>query len=147
MTVINRSKAIKDTVLLVRDVLASGITDPISATRSSTSKFVVTSWPERITQYPIITVEQQGWSAGYLGMGTTDTLSKVGLELNVWTQKVEQRDSLAGSVLAVIETTRTALVASGLHDLRWTNVSSINAEGKAGIHRTLIEGTFIYPSG
>ena len=144
MPVVNRSQAIKDSTLLIRDLLTNKITDP--ATRTGTAKFVNTAWPERETQFPLITVQQQGWSTTPLGTSTTETLATIRMEVNVWAKSVTVCDSLAGSVVAVMEQNQALTRASGLFDLRFENVTSVDESGKAGIHRKVIETSYAYPS-
>ena len=145
MSVIDREQAIKGTVLLVRDVLTNNITDPLSS-RRTTGKFVMTSWPTRETVMPLITVNQQGWQSQYLGTSTDNTIAKIGVEINVWTQNASVRDSLAGSAITVLEQQRNLIIGSGLHDFRINNATDLDEEGAQGVHRKLIEVSYLYPS-
>lgn len=146
MTAINRNSVIGGSTTFIRDLLAGKITDPLTG-RSGDSKFVITSYPDRSVQYPVITVQQQNLSNEPAGVGTTETHIKLGMEINVWTKNVEQRDQLAGSVLAVIEQNRLGVIAaSGLFSNRINNITQLDEEGKAGVHRAVIETSFLYPS-
>ena len=145
MSAVNRSKAIKDSTLLFRDLMLNTITDPLTG-RTSPSRFVATAWPERDVQYPVITVQQQGWSTIPLGMSTSETLATINAEVNVWSKSAQECDSLAGSVVAIFEQNQSVTRASGVFDLRFNNVTSIDEPGKAGIHRKVIELSYIYPS-
>ena len=49
-----------DTIMLIRIEIQDNITDPISSTRPSSEKFVVTAYPQRGVSYPIITVVDKG---------------------------------------------------------------------------------------
>jgi hypothetical protein len=145
MSAVNRAQAIRDSVLLIRDLLRGSITDPLT-NRQSGGNFVATGWNERNVNYPLITVQQQNWTTTPLGTSTTETLAIAGFEINVWSQAERTTDSLAGSVVSVLEQNQPLMRASGLFDLRMVNMTNIDEPGKAGIHRKVIEVSYAYPS-
>ena len=145
MPAVNRSAIIKQSTLIVRDLLLNSITDPLTG-RSGNSKFIATAWPERDVQYPVITVEQQGYSTVPAGTSSNETIATIGFEINVWSRSTRERDELTGSVIAVIEQNQTVTQASGLFDMDFINITSIDEEGKAGVHRKVIELNYLYPT-
>lgn len=149
MGAVNRSEAVKDSVILIRDLLSGTITDPVTnraITGGSNARFVMTGWAERNVVYPVITVENTGWATRPLGTSTTETLATQDIEINVWSLNRSTTDSLAGSVVAVLEHNQPVTRASGLYDMRIEMMNNIDEPGARGIHRKVIEISYIYPS-
>ena len=114
MTVgINGSNLISKGTLFIRDLILDNVTDPISGTRQSNSKFCTTSWPGRITNYPIITIEQTNMTEGVLGHSSNDTLRIPEFTINVFSLNVKQRDGITGSILQLFRTNQHATTGSG----------------------------------
>ncbi len=48
---------IRDVLSFIKSDLTTNIIDPISSKRHSSSKFIMTSYPQRKVQYPLITLK------------------------------------------------------------------------------------------
>ena len=48
---------IRDIIFFIKNDLASNITDPIVGSRASGSSFIMTSYPQKQVQYPLITIK------------------------------------------------------------------------------------------
>ena len=140
--VISGSTILHDSVLKIRAIIASGTTDPISATRNSNSKFVMTSFPDRFVQYPVITIEGNKTRDERMGTQTQDMKSDLMFIVNVWTKNVKDRDTLSDAVYQSLKTSQMGIQAGwtgtqldGLYDLKFLGENNIDEEGKAGIYR------------
>lgn len=94
--VINSATFISDIVLFVREKLRTDLTDPLS---SRTGKFIMTSYPKRVTEYPIITVKVTSIDTIKLGMQSELTWTTVDLEIRVWAKNAKQSDTLTANVI------------------------------------------------
>jgi len=140
--VVSGSTILHDSVLKIRAIIASGTTDPISGTRSSASKFVMTSFPSRYVQYPVITVEGNKTRDERMGTQTQTMRSDLLFTVNIWSKNVKERDTLADAVYQSLKTSQmgtqagwTGTQLDGLYDLKFLGENNIDEEGKAGIHR------------
>ena len=96
---VTTSAFLQETVLFIRDDLDSNVTDPISASRTSRERFVMTSYPLRETKYPIITVKLTGASdVKRLGIGSELHHIKIPVEIRIWARNEKERDSLTQEV-------------------------------------------------
>lgn len=99
--VINSDTFISDIVLFIRDKLRTDIADPLV---SRVGKFVMTSYPKRVVQYPIITVKSTGIDTVKLGMQSELTWTTVNLEIRVWGKNAKQADTLTSNVINSLRT-------------------------------------------
>lgn len=93
---ISSSQFIEDTVLFLRNKLRSSITDPLTG---RTEGFVMTSYPKRDVQYPIITVKQTNISTRKLGMVSETHYATLTLEVRVWARNAKECDELSSDVI------------------------------------------------
>ena len=129
---------LSDSILFLRDSLKTNITDPISGTRDTTSSFVMTSYPQKKTQYPLITVKDNGVSdVKRLGMQSEQSWVSIPVEVKVWGRNMVELDSLSQSVYNFLQKnqfgTGSETINFGLHDFRCTsmiNLSDIDENGK-----------------
>ena len=149
--VISSLGIVRDTTLLLRDVISGTVTDPVSNRQTqagdagSNARFVMTSFPERSIVYPFITVGDVTMLDENLGMGTEDSLSTMRYQVDVWTKQVGQRDGIAGSVFHGLRTSQLeagGLVGSGLIDFRLVSMRNLDEDGKGGIHRKSMDFEF-----
>jgi hypothetical protein len=152
MPTINNQSIISDSTLRFKHLLASGITDPISATR--TTSFVMTSWPERKIEFPLITVRTNLGVSERLGMQSEGQYLPILVFIDVWSKNVRERDVIAGSVFEILRqnqygTDSTGNTGSGtilerLYDFRLLNMVDLDEPGKEGIHRKSIQAQYKY---
>ena len=144
------STLISDTVMFVRNLLRTDITDPIVATRGTLSKFVMTSYPRRPVKYPLITVKLTDMIASKLGMQTNDQLVNSELEIRVWARNVQERDELTQQVYAVLRTkqstTTTGSYANSLNDFAVTSMTDVDEDGEQAIRSKIIMIKYMFIS-
>lgn len=141
------STFLTDTTLLVRDAIATGVTDPISSTRQTGSRFVMTSYPQKTAVYPLITVIGRPAGGGrHLGQASEGMLEPMEVEVRVWAKNVIQRDQLTQQVYNALRSTQldtsTGSVENGLFDFGHVGTVFVDEPGDAGIHSAVM--TFSY---
>jgi len=110
---------VRDTLLFLKTDLLANITDPISSGRSANSKFILTSYPVREAQYPIITIKATNYSATRVGMGIDAFDMLIELEIRVWARNTRERDEIFTDVfnrLRNIQFTNSGSTENQLHD-------------------------------
>lgn len=134
--------ALHDTIIFIRDLISTNVSDPISASRSGNERFVMTAFPERDVKYPIITVQDSGITDVSLGMQTEQSAIATNIQIDIWAKDTRTRDTLYDSVY---DTLRTNQIGAGgtreetLFDFRLINVNNLDEDGKEGIHRKMME--------
>ena len=94
---------IGDTVKFVRNFIDNNVTDPISAKREARQRFTMTSYPQRTTKYPIVTVKAENISQEKsLGQQTEQVWMRVPVEVRVWARDVKERDELSQEVYTAL---------------------------------------------
>lgn len=134
---VTTATVISSTVLFIRDRLRSNITDPLS--RTSGIGFVMSGYPKRTAQYPIITVRKSDLDFGpRLGMQIEAYYATVQLEIRIFARNEKERDELTEQVLTYLNsnqfpyTTSNTSTQVNLHDFQITsclNVDEMESEG------------------
>jgi Holliday junction resolvasome RuvABC ATP-dependent DNA helicase subunit len=121
---------IRDILFFIKNDFLSNITDPISSDRDNNSKFVMTSYPQRLVQYPIITIKLSNYTAKSSGMQTTTMDVVAFIEIRIWARNSKERDELANDCYKRLRdiqfTASTGSVANYLYD--FTLLSSVNVD-------------------
>tara|TARA_Y100000310_G_scaffold118526_1_gene117412 strand:+ start:266 stop:724 length:459 start_codon:yes stop_codon:yes gene_type:complete len=137
VTTVTSSKFISDPTILVRDFLRDNVTDPISSTRQTTSKFVMTSYPQRPVQYPIITILSTDFSSTNLGMRSTNQQMSITLEIRVWGRNEKEKDEIAQEVHDELRgnqfQTTGPSEANNLHNFDLVSSVNVDEDGQRGI--------------
>lgn len=147
MVEINSSRIVKDVTVKLRQILSSGITDPSAAKRDADSRFVMTSFPERPTEYPFMTVRCNLGPGDRLGISSEGIYIPVNVFVDVFAKNVRDKDELAGSVFNVLRvsqygvdaTTGSGTVVADLYDFTFVGMTDMDEPGKEGIHRKIVE--------
>ncbi len=125
---------IRDVLFFIKDDLTGQITDPISSTRPSNSKFIMTSYPQRQVQYPIVTIKVTNVEAFRAGMQSTSMDYIFTIELRVWGRNQKEKDEIYTAVLDRLRTIQftssSGSIANNLHDFNATSAVEIDEEGK-----------------
>ena len=115
---------ITDSVLALRAIV-DNVTDPVSASRPSDSKFVVSAWPLRTTFYPVISIRSEG-TEDIHSSGFKSELMWVRLSfaIRIWARNEVEKEKLTQSVVNELRTAQfdggSALSDDeGLHDLKF----------------------------
>lgn len=135
VTSVNSTTFLSDTQTFLRDHLNTNITDPISTVRHSTSKFVLTSYPARESQYPLITVVVPDINTPTrLGMQSVLHQLALPVQIRVWARNVTERDQLSQQVINQLRTADlTTIVPATLFDFQLTSAPNVDEPGQAGI--------------
>lgn len=117
---VSRSTLLRDILFFIKDDLTSNVTDPISSTRPTNQKFVLTAYPQEAVEYPIITIKITDAEALRSGMQTTLMDITIILEVRIWGRTQKDKDTMYTEILdrlANIQfTASTGSVANDLHD-------------------------------
>lgn len=86
-----------DIIRFVRDDLRTNITDPLN--RAGGIEFIMTAYPKRKVQYPIVTLKITGSSTQKLGMQSEVNLVNVTLEIRLWAKNAKQSDQITAEII------------------------------------------------
>ena len=133
---INGSTLITETTIFLRNMLASGITDPI--TRSSNERFIMTSYPERNTTYPLITIKPEGMvDIRRLGFQSEEHYVTLPYEIRVWSRSQRQKEQLAEQVYTWLRTNQFsgtyATTDQNLWGFKVNGTAVVDEPGKDGV--------------
>lgn len=133
----------------MKALIASGISDPISATRSGSSSFVTSTWPESYAEYPFVLIGARFGSTTRMGMQSEIMSVPVQMTIQIVTTKMSDKDQLSGSIFHLLRTCQydinsVANTGSGtnlerMYDFRLVNNFDRDEIGKRGEHRKIME--------
>lgn len=136
-----------DTIIFLRDLLSTNVSDPLGASRPSGEKFVMTSYPQRIVNYPLITVKDSGFAdIRKGGMQSEVTIMRVSVEVRVWARNVKERDEITQEVYDTLRdeqlTASTGTRQANLLDFALKSGVNVDDPGDDGIKSKVM--TFSY---
>lgn len=122
---------LRDTIFFIKDYLDGEVTDPISSTRPSQEKFIMTSYPTRPTRFPLITIKDiNSFDTRVSGLQSETMVHYIDIEIRIWAENVKDRDNIADAVWEKLRTNQIGISgtaqANGLHDFRL--LSSVNVD-------------------
>lgn len=124
---------IRDVLFFIKTELLK-ITDPLVGKRSSQSKFVMTSYPQRLVQYPLITIKLTNQEALPAGMQVTAMDVTLNIEVRTWGRNQKEKDELSNDCYKHLRdiqfTASTGSIANNLHDFRLLSSSELDEEGE-----------------
>ena len=130
VTKVNSETFITDLIILIRDRLRDNINDPLN--RSANERFIMTSYPQNVVNYPVITVVDTGTrQEGKLGMGSQGTILRLGVEIRIWARNVKERDTLFDEVHEYLRTNQITgddLNDANLYDFNLNSVVNVSEE-------------------
>jgi hypothetical protein len=129
---VNSSTFISDILNFIKTDLLDNIDDPLEGKRASGS-FVMTSYPQRTVQYPIITLKLINQKAIRAGMQTTAMDVDLTMELRVWARNQKEKDDISNQVykrLRDIQFTATGSVANNLHHYQLNSDVEVDEAGE-----------------
>ena len=123
-----------DILYFIKNDFSSSITDPISGTRSTNSKFVMTSYPQRAVQYPLITIKVINQEAKRAGMQTTAMDVSANIEIRIWARNQKEKDEIATATYKRLRdiqfTATTGSEANNIHDFQLLSATEIDEPGE-----------------
>lgn len=131
---VSSATIMRDVLFFLKDDLDGQITDPISGSRASNSKFIMTSYPQRQVQYPIVTIRITNVEALRAGMQSTLMDYNFTIEVRVWARNQKEKDEIYQAVLDRLRTIQftasTGSIANNLHDFNAISAVEVDEEGK-----------------
>lgn len=138
---------VHDTTIWIRDLLLTKVTDPYSSSRQTNSKFVMTAWPTRPVDYPLILVQNTDLETSPLGMQSESEIVRMTFEIDVHSKSTRERDEVSDSVMDVLRSNQLGTGESldqGLFDFKIEGTTNADDPGKDGVHRKIIMITYTY---
>lgn len=133
----------RDLLFFLKDQIGTNVTDPISSTRGTSSKFIMTSFPEREVKYPMITLEITDTNELRAGMQTTAMDITLTVEIRIWTKSVAQSDKLSNQILDLLAnkqfTVTSGSIANDFHDFNIGSVIRVDDPGQGGTKSRIIQ--------
>ena len=141
-----RKTIIKDLLSFLKNELSTNVTDPISASRGTSSKFIMTSYPEREVKYPLITLEVNNIEETRAGMQSTTMDVTLSVELRIWCKSVTQSDKLTQEILDRLADIQfsadSGSIDNDFHDFNIGSVLRIDEPGKGAIKSRIVQLTY-----
>lgn len=153
MVAVNSASIIHDSVTKIATLLQNNCTDPISATRAQ-STWIMTSYPERDVEYPIIIVAHAAHRDEHTSIGSEYKTNYITLRIEVWSKSTKQRDEVWDDVYDELrhhyktaDANGDSIQSIGLRDPTWGNAMDLDTlapKGRGHIHRKIstIQFTF-----
>jgi len=127
------STLVRDILFFIKDDISTNVTDPISSTRGSSSSFVMTSFPQRAVEYPLIVIKMTNAEVFRAGMQTTNMDYIINIEVRVWARNQKEKDELYNDILERLRTIQftasTGSIANNLHDFNVLSSVEVDEEG------------------
>jgi len=137
-----RKTIIKDILSFLKNELSTNITDPL-ANRGNSSKFIMTSYPEREVKYPLITLEVNDIQEARAGMQTAAMDISLVIEMRIWSKSVTQSDKLTQEILDRLATIQfnaeDGSIDNDFHDFNIGSVLRVDEPGKGATKSRIIQ--------
>ena len=150
---VNSANILSQTILFVRNRLSSVITDPITSTRGTGQKFVMTSYPKRDVKYPLITVKGRVVSDRKLGQQSEKALVNLAIEVRIWARNEKEKNELYDSVYNYMRTNQYPSATSNtstnerLFDFGLDFANPLDDPGDEGIKSMVCQYRYIIIAG
>lgn len=131
---VTSSNFIHDVISYIKTTITNNITDPITSSRKAGSSFVMSSYPQRAVQYPLITIKLVNQKASRAGMQTTAMDVTITLEIRVWARDQKEKDDLSNKVYYQLKelqfTASTGTIANNLHHYKLNSDVEVDEPGE-----------------
>lgn len=125
---------IADIIYFIKNDFSSNITDPLGSARKADSKFILSAYPQRQVDYPLITVRVINQTAKGAGMQTAAMDVDVFVEVRVWARNQKEKDNIGNAVYARLRniqfTASSGSIANNIHDFALLSNVEINEDGE-----------------
>lgn len=124
---------IGEVLKFIKTDLINNIDDPLQGKRSDNSSFVLTSYPQRKVEYPIITIKLVNQTAKRAGMQTNAMDVSIFIEIRIWARNQIEKDSIANKVykrLRDIQFTQTGSVNNFIYNYNLLSAVEIDESGE-----------------
>ena len=133
---VTRTNIVSDILLFIKQDLTNQIEDPISRTRSRNSKFIMTSYPQRLVEYPLVTLKVTNIEAPRAGMQTTAQDITITMEIRIWARNEKEKETIYQQVSNRLKdiqfTDSTGSIANNLHNYTELSANEIDEPGAPG---------------
>ncbi len=134
---VETTSILSGTILFIRDILRANITDPISSSRPSNEKFIMTSYPDRPVNYPIITVKGKMVGDRPAGQRSENRIIGLEAEIRIWGRNEKEKYELNDIVYNFLRLNQypgvNTFYDQQLFDFSLTSAVPVDETGKAGI--------------
>lgn len=131
--VVSSSTFMSDTFYFIKTSLLTAITDPLAGSRIGNEGFIMTAYPKRPVNYPIITLRIIDTPTIRAGMQTTAVDTTLRMEARIWARNTKERDVLFQQLLNGLKniqyTAGTGSQVNGLHNFTVLSSIEINEDG------------------
>lgn len=131
---INSSTFVSDSILFVRDLIETNVTDPISSSRVGRERFVMTSYPQRDVKYPIITIKLRNASQIFrMGQQSEREWINIPFEVRIWARNIKEKENLLQEVWDVLRDNQygaSGTIEFGLHDFAPEGTGDVDESGE-----------------
>jgi len=138
--VVNASTLIHDVKIALKGILTSGLTDPISATRPATDKFVLLGYPDRATTYPHVIITHSGDVENRLTFCSGVNQVNLEFEISIFSKSTKQADEIYDNIKNIIRNS-----IGSVHIAQMNNPKFLGgyddfslSEGREGVHQKVI---------
>lgn len=135
--VISTATFISDVIIFLRDLLRTNVTDPLL--RTNGVGFVMTAFPKRKTQYPIITIRGRPFETIKLGMQSEVQWVPMSIEIDIFARNAKELDILTQNTINVLRTNEFGLNSTNVEEIHGFKIISIvpvtEEDGDNLIHR------------
>ena len=123
---------VRDTLYFLKNDLLTNITDPLVGVRDSKSSFIMTSYPQRPVQYPLITIKPTNFTANRSAMQSNNMDMQMIIEVRVWARNQKEKDQLFELVfsrLRKIQFATNGTQSNNLHDFKQSSAVDVDEDG------------------
>jgi len=142
---VTSNSILSETILYIKNTLLNNITDPLGSNRPSGEKFVMTSYPRRVTSYPLITVRGNFTGTTKLGQCSERELVAIAVEVRIWARNEKEKNELFDDVFNYLKNNQLPSDTSGtslneqLFDFGLNLANDIEEEGDENIRSKVME--------
>lgn len=141
-----------DTVIFIRDSLLANLTDPLVAEggRATDSRFVMTSYPDRPVNYPLITVRLLDTTDLKAGAHSEQAFVSILLEVRIWARNEKEKDTLTNDVYTFLrgfQQDAGEAIVNGLHNFSLESSENVDEPGKQGIKSRILNVSYLFVAG
>lgn len=121
---VNTSTFVSDIILFLKTYLTTNLTDPLSRTAGS---YVLTAYPKRETQYPIVTIKNIGMNTRRLGIGSETIWVNFNVEIRAWARNAKECDTMSQDIINALRQAQYGTGGSVDNNLYGFDLQSTNS--------------------
>jgi len=142
---ITSSTFISDSVLFIRNLLRTNLTDPISR-GSGNIHYIFTSFPKDNTQYPLVVVKNTSINTNKLGISSEVSWVNAKYEIKVYSLNSKEVDNITQQIIDLLRTNQFGTGGTSEEQLFGFRLESVvplvDAQAEQPVHMKTL--TFVY---